>query len=520
MAQYPCTIQHIEQYIPYWCSDVGNPVHVTPPEDAKSYLLQRAPVDSTEAVRTMSVPERMRYKFPVPGGGGRLFVFSHRPPGRLLNPVLMMWGFDTGAGKRSQEYVETMLAGLIPPDPYNAIPEQEPWLAERTGGLLNLLLKRGYDVCVLLPDNATNLLQNSSMLLLSALEYVLDCSPSNTRVPVVGFSAGGIIARWALRYLQEHPDYFKYPINAVSAYVSFDTPHRGANVPLSIQYFLGYLAQKINAVADLLEPGAAPMDGIEGLVAIRSPAARQLACYHYGNAAPEGKQHPGPHPLRTQLLAELGDYWPAGIPRHAYANGCPDGVPFDTAMPGDVILAYMGQDGMSFRAMPKNWEGCDVFTIGPPWPRTTYNWVEPGAQPLDSAAGSRTSFYHQVVNGLNFLGYNDWLPAVVRAVITTLSALPHPAPSCFVPTTSALNLSDDVWGVAPDTPNPPHVPFDSWHSAPRGHHERHVQITDAAAEYVASCLPAPVPEVVASSDPVMVCAMPMPAAMPEVRRIE
>jgi len=352
------------------------------------------------------------------------------------------------------------------------------------------LLARGHQVCVLLPSDGCTYLQNSAFLMLSALDYMVQHSPPGVRIPVMGFSAGGIIARWALLHHQYHSQDYRMPPGTVNAYLSFDTPHRGANVPLSLQCFVNMLAGGISFVSQMLTLGWLDASkSVAQIVAMRSPAARQLALYHLGESAPNGKHAARCDPLRTELLGQMGEGWAHGIPKHAYANGPGNGIPFERAMPRETILGFAGSNGLAFHAMPCNGEGGDVFTIGPSWARGFWYWVEPGGQPLDSAPGSRTSFFQSGVDFLDLLYVQSVLPESVTNFLGDLKIVP--APSCFVPTTSALNQTDDVWYGAPQSPTSPPVPFDSFACAPDGTHERHVQVTDAATRYVLGCIPPP-----------------------------
>jgi hypothetical protein len=411
---------------------------------------------------------------------------------QLLNPVFMMWGFDSEAAKRDETYVREILAGheiRDKDDPIWDIRPHDPWMCTQTNGLLELLLDKGRDVCMLIPDDATRELQSNALLMLKALDTVFAESPVGTQVPVIGFSAGGMIARWALLHLEDLEVVDRrrglYPhMGRISSYVSYDTPHYGANVPPSIQMLMNYLADTHPLI--FLLSG----DAMDALRAINSPAACQLAWYHYGGVNPWGKHDVGPHPLRLVLAAELGGRWPVGIPRYAYANGPANWHLFGGAMPNTSMIQFGDTSLFDMRTLPdpNTGSGNDAFTIGPSWARLYWGWIN-RAEPLDSAPGSRTGFYNQVINGLNFIGRSGKIDGFLAKIITL--AMPVPKPSCFVPTVSALHLSTSVWYdcvhnlVGRDHMHPP---FERWQCAPDGVHERHVQITDASAIFVLSCL--------------------------------
>jgi hypothetical protein len=368
-------------------------------------------------------------------------------------------------------------------------------MCQETNGLLELLMANGRDVCMLIPQDATQHLQTTALLMLAALEKVFAESLEGTPVPVVGFSAGGIISRWALLHLEDQPEKCKrlYPhIGKISAYLSYDTPHYGANVPLSIQMFLNHLSSNWKW-KDLFNKKKTAVDALK---TINSPAACQLAWYHYGGTNPWGKHDVGPHSLRLELAGEIRDRWPQGIPRYAYANGPANWHLFGSALPDMPMIRFSTKinpdsgDMMDFKTLPDPNKpgGNDVFTMGPSGLRDFWGWVN-RAEPLDSAPGSKTGFYYMVIDAINGLsdgGIGDFiLNQFVRY------PLPDPPPSCFVPTVSALHLSTSVWYdcvhnlVGRDHMKPP---FERWQCAPDGVHERHVQITDASAQFVLSCI--------------------------------
>ena len=72
---------------------------------------------------------------------------------------------------------------------------------------------------------------------------------------------GGLISRYALTYMES-----KNIDHNTRLFISFDTPHRGANVPLGNQYWLKYFSN---------EPKAQ-----ESVEVLSTPAAKQMLVYH------------------------------------------------------------------------------------------------------------------------------------------------------------------------------------------------------------------------------------------------
>ncbi|HAT64859.1 MAG TPA: hypothetical protein DCS66_09685 [Flavobacteriaceae bacterium] len=76
---------------------------------------------------------------------------------------------------------------------------------------------------------------------------------------------GGLIARYGLAYMEAN----SIP-HETRLYISFDSPHRGANIPISLQYLINYFAQ------DVGDPTAlALVDQVLG-----SPAAKEMLADH------------------------------------------------------------------------------------------------------------------------------------------------------------------------------------------------------------------------------------------------
>ena len=125
--------------------------------------------------------------------------------------------------------------------------------------LVDSLIQRGFTpVLVDFADGTADLFDNAALLtdiLRHLREYRTDPRP----LVVSGASMGGQLARIALRHmeLQSEP-------SCASLFVSLDSPHQGANVPMGLQQLLTFL-----------EPNGS--DLLQNLVgALHSPAARQL----------------------------------------------------------------------------------------------------------------------------------------------------------------------------------------------------------------------------------------------------
>ncbi len=115
----------------------------------------------------------------------------------------------------------------------------------------NELLNRGYDVIYLNYEYMGNYIENNAAVLRELLVDVNEAKLQNAveygvsieQNVVLGYSMGGAITRYELTRMET-----ENVAHDTRLYVSMDTPHKGANVPLGIQYF----ASDANAILNTL----------------------------------------------------------------------------------------------------------------------------------------------------------------------------------------------------------------------------------------------------------------------------
>ncbi len=88
----------------------------------------------------------------------------------------------------------------------------------------------GYDIIILNFDDGGDFIQRNAFLLVELINQANAQKPNNEELVVVGFSMGGLVARYALTYMEE-----QNIDHETRLYVSFDSPHKGAHVPAGIQ---------------------------------------------------------------------------------------------------------------------------------------------------------------------------------------------------------------------------------------------------------------------------------------------
>ena len=148
-----------------------------------------------------------------------------------------------------------------------------------------------YDLIFIDFEEGTDYIQRNAYLVQNVIEWVNSVKqPFNGVMQqnvVVGFSLGGVIARYALRDMEQNG-----LAHDTRLYVSFDSPHQGANVPVAFQAMtshlngigIGFGLPGIILSPDRLRFGRlAPQLG-RAAEMLNSPAARQILRYQVNGA--------------------------------------------------------------------------------------------------------------------------------------------------------------------------------------------------------------------------------------------
>lgn len=122
----------------------------------------------------------------------------------------------------------------------------------------------GFDVTLVNFPNGADYIERNAMALVSLLQrdkQKLADNGSTNSVKIIGPSMGGLISRYALAYMEKNEIEHNTDL-----WVSFDSPHHGANIPISSQetiYFFAYTGNSEKTKEQFYENFA-------------SPAARQM----------------------------------------------------------------------------------------------------------------------------------------------------------------------------------------------------------------------------------------------------
>lgn len=193
-------------------------------------------------------------------GQGEYELFLDTTNGVLDKPIFLVDGFDPGDTRDTSTIYTSLNYG--------------------TGqNLATDLRAQGFDIVILnfpvytrentttVVDGGVDFIQRNAMILVELINQINAQKVGTEQNVIIGPSMGGLISRYALRYMEMNsltPD--------TRLYISFDSPHLGANVPIGFQHLFNYMAY-----GPLGNAQVQPV--VDGL--IKSPAARQMLIDHF-----------------------------------------------------------------------------------------------------------------------------------------------------------------------------------------------------------------------------------------------
>ncbi|MDZ4756694.1 MAG: T9SS type A sorting domain-containing protein [Bacteroidota bacterium] len=394
-----------------------------------------------------------------------------------------------------------------------AIVSQDPRWGEFQLGptLLEKLHNEGYDVVFLDFKDGATYMQANAMVLVELINYINANKCSKDELVVLGASMGGQVTRYALSYMEK-----KNMKHCVRSSVYFDSPHKGSNIPISVQLFMQYFTKynTDNLFADAVSTYKHKLT---------RPAAFQLL-----NNSPEGTTSSngaayGPHQLRLDFMNDLtnnlGSY-PKYIRRVAVSNGSGVGtyngianestlaelkIPYSTNW---LATGWAGQDNIFKGIMVGLWRSALYI------PAIVFNGgaIKSEMKATSGAGSGRYRIFMGDANRWKNKLEVDWnnsinpgyenAPGGLNDAVKSFNALAgiggniklqiskaNFASSCFIPTNSSLALlTNDLYASAKnetqnsDYPNRSKYAFDAYY-APSSQYEYtsqlHVQMTNS-----------------------------------------
>ncbi len=186
------------------------------------------------------------------------------------------------------------------------------------------LLEKGYDAVVVNNLAGADYIQRNAFAFVKVIQMVNErmrqAGTYDNKIIVIGPSMGGLITRYGLRYMEQHR-----MLHNVKLWISFDSPQRGANVPLGLQHWVRFFADEGDSE-----------EAQRALDALNSPAAQQMLIYHYTSTYTGEFPNPEFRDFYTEIN-QMG--FPEKLRRVAIINGSGygNGQPYG---PGDQLIYY------------------------------------------------------------------------------------------------------------------------------------------------------------------------------------
>ena len=394
-------------------------------------------------------------------GEGEYEIFVDLVDGVLDHPIIVLDGFDPGDARD--------IGGL--------------YASLSFGGenMADILRAEGYDIVILNAplyttdgkdiDGGGDYIQRNAMVLAALIEEINAQKVGDGELVVLGPSMGGLIARYGLAYMEAN----SIP-HETRLYISFDSPHRGANIPISLQYLINYFAQ------DVGDPTAlALVDQVLG-----SPAAKEMLADHLLGHLMAGdpiQQDPtkllpaGAPDFRDAFQAELDAVgFPQNVRNVTMINGNATGI--TTGTPGtevvntnltidtftslDVALYFTPEANQTITVTDLT-----AYFIGIPVATYTTAAQQPvDIDGVDASPGGTGSIADALAGG----GGNPILEEFLAALQQDLYS--------FIPTMSALAIDNPDWFAVPNLNDSPFV-----NTYIPAENEPHVTVTAESAEW-------------------------------------
>jgi hypothetical protein len=395
-------------------------------------------------------------------GQGEYEIFLDNTTGILDKPIIILDGFDPGDRRD--------INGL-----YNSLEFDGQNMAD-------ILRDEGFDIVVLNAptyisegveiDGGGDYVQRNAMVLIELINFLNTEKVGEEQLVVLGPSMGGLIARYGLTYMEQNsfdPD--------TRLYLSFDAPHKGANVPMSIQYLVNYLAVQSGdplaqqAVDQLLNSAAGKEMLVDHLNAHLLPGSD----FEQDPASVLPAGAPG---FRDAFQAELDALgFPQNVRNIAMVNGSGLGTTIGT--PGMQIVDTTLDLGSNLTAevelhfMPPASQTIEVtrfdtfFTVIPVQTFSATGAATAETDGPDSAPGG-------ISNISNALGDGTGNPLIAAFI----AALQQDEFS-FIPLISSLAIENESdWYSAPDLSNSPFA-----NTFIPDVNEAHVSVTQESAQF-------------------------------------
>ncbi|WP_040559757.1 T9SS type A sorting domain-containing protein [Kordia algicida OT-1] len=351
-----------------------------------------------------------------------------------------------------------------------------------------------YPVGSVIVDGGADYIERNAMILVELINTINSQKVGNEPNVIIGPSMGGLISRYALNYMESEPTLN----HDTRLWISFDSPHLGANVPIGFQHLFNYLAYGLDTwVGDFSVESLRPI--VDGM--LKSPAARQMLTDHMEAHLQNGQIAdfdnsivlPTAHPFKDLFFDRMNNLTNSGFPENlrkvSIINGSGNGAPYQDKLGNDVLPGRKVLDitiegvALLTDAHLKVWYthpanvSDEVSNIWIDAPFLCFCDINAAA---DSRSPSYTNGIDAAMGGLfdlgalsgSFVGGDPTIDAFFLGLETDYFN--------FIPTISSMALKNqnDWYAVPnPSTENTVNdTPFDDWYMPPSN--EGHVILTD------------------------------------------
>lgn len=438
---------------------------------SQSYFQKKAdntPIENKTTATTLvaSIPYQGYDETQAYFGEGEYEIFLDIINGELDKPIIILDGFDPGDGRD--------INGL-----YNS-------LSYGGDNMADVLRSEGFDIVILNAplyttdgkdiDGGSDYIQRNAMVLVELINLLNDQKIGDEELVVLGPSMGGLIGRYALSYMEQNsldPE--------TRLYISFDSPHKGANIPISLQYLINYLAQQLG------DPQAiAIVDDV-----LNSPAAKEMLYDHLSGHLLSGstfEQDPtlvlpaGAPNFRAAFQAELDALgFPQNVRNVAMINGSGQGTTTGTA--GMQVVSTNVDLGSGLSAdIELHFTPAASQTNSPTFVETLFTGIPLTEFTTEAESFSFTDGIDSAPGGTSnissALGGGGSSNPIIVAFIAALDQDDY----SFIPTISALAIeNEDNWFATPDIGGTHTSPFVNTFIP--SENESHVAVTPESAQF-------------------------------------
>ncbi len=389
-------------------------------------------------------------------GQGEYDIFIDTTNGVLDKPVILVDGFDPVDSRD--------ITGM-----YDALNYDSSNIADE-------LRAEGFDLVLLnfptytrASDNVeviggSDYIQRNAMVLVELINQINNQKIGNEELVIVGPSMGGLVSRYALRYMEQNS-----LTHETRLYISWDTPHKGANLPIEFQYLINYFAEINGGNADLQAAIS---------TSLGSPASKEMLLDYFSAHLQNGSTFEqdasillptGAVNFRTAFQAELDAMgFPQQTRNISIVNG--SGVSTMNGTPGMEVLNHTFNVpdvpdttiDIQLHFTPAASQSIEVtsaittaIVFGFPVQIASFQADSQSfsyTDGLDSAPGGKYDLQ-------TFLGNTQTSNPIITELLNNLQQ----AEFCFIPTISAMAIDNETdWYATVDIPTTHNSPFDAW----------------------------------------------------------